>query len=91
MTDFERYREMVLAGVSDESILTLAGEGDMRNLWAILRTRGKDALRIAISKALSRIERERTGGKNPEEWTVAPHNLLKEVFACTVERYPCPG
>jgi hypothetical protein len=87
---FARYRQDVLHMVSDEQILTLAGEGDMRNLWKLYKLRGIDGLRRKLSQALGQIEHETFGGANAPEWTVPCHNLLIEVFARTVATQPCP-
>lgn len=86
---YRAYREDVLRGVSDLDIMTLAGEGDYRNLWGILRTRDGRVLRERLSQAIGRIERE-LSGVNAAEWTVPHHNVLREVFALTVESHPCP-
>lgn len=87
---FAAYRRGVLGNVSDEQIRALAGEGEWRNLWGMLRTRGGFFLRQRISQALGRIEHEELGGVNAPEWTVPHHNVLVEVFAGEVEHFPCP-
>lgn len=79
--DFAKYRQTILGMVSDEQILSCAGEGDWRNLYKIPNS----ALRQRLSQALGKIERSVLGGVNAPEWTVTQHNLLVEVFARTIE------
>ncbi len=84
----ERYRQEILAMASDREILTLAGEGELENLWR-RRLRGP-ALRARLSETLGRIERAELGHVNAPEWTVEAHNALVERFARHVERSPEP-
>jgi len=82
MNPFARYRQEILGMVSDEDILQLICEGDLRNLPRLPQG---TALRARISRALGSIERDQLGGVNAPEWTVASHNVLVEVFARAIE------
>lgn len=82
-----RYRRDILGGVSDVEILTRAGEGDLQNLRRMLDGRGFEFLLRRISQTLSAIEREHLGGVNAPEWTVNPHNIVRNMFALVVRDY----
>jgi hypothetical protein len=82
-----RYRRDILGGVSDAEILTRAGEGDIQNLRRMLDTRGEQFLLRRISQTLSAFEREQLGNVNAPEWTVNPHNTLRNMFALVVRDF----
>lgn len=82
-----RYRRDILGGASDVEILTRAGEGDIQNLRRMLDSGGFQFLLRRISQTLSTIEREHLGGINAPEWTVNPHNIVRNMFALVVRDY----
>jgi hypothetical protein len=88
MNAYDLYRQEVLGMVSDREILTLAGEGELANLWR-RKLPGRE-LRARLSQTLGRIERDHLGHINAPEWTVQMHNLLVERFARKVESSPYP-